>query len=709
VKRRRGHIEERPPAPEAPGPASLPSPDPDPEWRLALDGLDPEVERARETCLTLADGLIGTSGSPLLAHPAATPSVLAAGVYDGVGPETDLLPGPRWTLLEGALRGGDTLRRELDLRRGLLLHDIGSEARRARAVVFSSLARPGTTVLRAEGDPELLDHAATLVPPEGRSLAEGEEADAAWIAVRGTHGGIAAAAMQATEAGAGAGRLERVAAFVVNRSGAADPEEALARLRTARGIGFDRLLDEHTEAWAQRWETADIRIVGDPDLQRAVRFNLFHLIGSVADRGEAAVGARGLAGDAYRGHVFWDADVFVLPFLAATHAPAARAMLEYRVRRLPAAREIARRLGREGARFPWESAADGFDVTPPSARDATGKLIPIRTGILEEHVVADVAWAATTYVDWTGDRDFEDGPGRELLCETARYWASRIRLDPQGRGHIYGVIGPDEYHEPVDDNAFTNVMARWNLRRAAAVDGVDADEARRWLDLADALVDGHDADTGVYEQFSGFFGLEPLVIADVAPRRPIAADMLLGRDRVRGSQVVKQADVLMLYHLVPEEVAPGLLAPNLDFYEPRTSHGSSLSPAIHASLLARQGRLQAAVDYLRITAKLDLDDLTGTTAGGLHIAAMGGVWQALVQGFAGIRPHGNHLTVDPRLPEGWEALEVPVTFRGARVRIRIEPGRVCVRADAPVTILFRSEPPITIQPGTLWEAKEPGP
>ena len=198
--------------------------------------------------------------------------------------------------------------------------------------------------------------------------------------------------------------------------------------------------------------------------------------------------------------------------------------------------------------------------------------------------------------------------------ETARYWASRVRIDANGRAHIYGVIGPDEYHEPVDDNAFTNGMARWNLRRAAAVTG-DA-EAADWLRLADVLVDGYDPATRRYEQFAGYFGLEPLIVADVAPRRPVAADLLLGRDRVRASQVLKQADVLMLHYLVPDEVRPDSLEPNLDFYEPRTAHGSSLSPAVHAALLARAGRMTDALTALRIAARIDLDDLTGTTASG---------------------------------------------------------------------------------------------
>jgi trehalose/maltose hydrolase-like predicted phosphorylase len=397
------------------------------------------------------------------------------------------------------------------------------------------------------------------------------------------------------------------------------------------------------------------------------------------------VGARGLSGPAYRGHVFWDSDVFVLPFLAATHPPAARAMLEYRIRRLPDARLAARRLGRAGARFPWESARDGFDVTPASARLPTGRLVRIRTGELEEHIVADVAWAAQTYLDWTGDEAFAAGAGRDLFLETARYWASRLRYDREGRAHIFGVIGPDEYHEPVDDNAFTNVIARWNLRRAAELDGTD-DERAAWLDAADALVDGYDAASGIYEQFAGFFGLEPLVIAEVAPRRPIAADLLLGAERIAGAQVLKQADVLMLHHLVPEQTAPGSLDPNLDFYEPRTAHGSSLSPAIHAGLFARVDRFAEALAALQIAARIDLDDLTGSTAGGLHLATMGGLWQALAFGFGGIRPQDGILTVDPHLPPSWPALEFRLRFHGSPVRIRVEDGTVAVDSEPAIPV-----------------------
>jgi trehalose/maltose hydrolase-like predicted phosphorylase len=621
----------------------VPEIDPDTAWTLTVESLDQRLERVHESLLTLADGRLGTRGSPLLSHPASAPAVLAAGTYEGEGSESELERCHDWTRLRGELPADPLLRRRLDLRAGLLLQEVALPTGMLASLQFSSLAAPGTVVLRAEGPSAVLPRAGRHSEQDGLAAAVGD--------IRRPR------------------RLDRFGAY------AGDKKEAEAQLDAAEGAGFEQFFSAHRRAWAQRWSAADVIIEGDPELQRAIRVALFHLMASVADEGEAAVGARGLSGPGYRGHVFWDSDVFVLPFLAATHPEAARAMLEYRVARLPAAQEAARQLGRQGARFPWESARDGIDVTPASARDQTGRVVRIRTGELEEHIVADVAWAAQCYLDWTGDKTFEAGAGRALLVETARYWASRIRLDVAGRGHVYSVIGPDEYHEPVDDNAFTNVMARWNLRRAAELVG-DERESSEWLRLAEALVDGFDPVSGLYEQFAGFFRLEPLIIADVAPRRPIAADLLLGAERVRSAQVLKRADVLMLHHLLPDEVPPGSLAPNLAFYEPRTAHGSSLSPAIHAGLLARAGRLSDALTTLDVAARIDLDDLTGSTSGGIHLATMGGLWQSLVFGFAGIRPRGGALIVDPALPERWDALELRLRFRGHPLALRINHDEV---------------------------------
>jgi trehalose/maltose hydrolase-like predicted phosphorylase len=296
-----------------------------------------------------------------------------------------------------------------------------------------------------------------------------------------------------------------------------------------------------------------------------------------------------------------------------------------------------------------------------------------------------VAWAADCYVRWSGDEDFARGPGCRLWIETARYWASRIRRH-ESRSHIFGVTGPDEYHESVDDNAYTNVMARWNLRRAAraAVAEIDEAERRSWLDLADDLVDGYDSETQLYEQFAGFHGLEPIVIAEMAVARPVAADLVLGRQRLNNAQTIKQADVLMLHLLVSEEVATGSLAPNLDYYEPRTSHGSTLSPGTHATLFAQAGRPDDGYRLFELAATIDLDDVTHATAGGLHFAAMGTVWQAVALGYAGLRPEGDTLHIEPHLPSHWDALEVRVSFRGVPVRVNIEETAVHVWSKSPI-------------------------
>jgi trehalose/maltose hydrolase-like predicted phosphorylase len=689
----------------------VPMLDREPSWTIAVDGLDPKMERVNETLLTIADGRIGTSGSPLAVHPDTTPNVVAASLYDGSGTETGLLSCPEWAQLSLWLGPSDPVRRVLDLRSGVLHETIRTDGEGVTASIrFSSLARPGLAVLRAQGTPASLVPAPAPVLPPGLSGEQGTTDGVRWARLDTATGGIVTAIRDEVCETDDFGVLDRLASY------AGDPDRrprrtgALRALHVANGLGFDGLLKEHRESWAERWEDADIVVDGDLDLQRAVRFALFHLMASVGDKDEAAVGARGLSGLAYRGHVFWDGDVFVLPFLAATHPSAARAMLEYRIRRLPAAMAIAREAGREGARFPWESAHSGFDVTPTSARDRIGAVVPIRTGRLEEHIVADVAWAAACYEDWTGDRAFRDGPGSDLLFETARYWASRVRWDRSGMAHVYGVIGPDEYHDPVDDNAFTNVMARWNLRRAAERASADPRvsdvEWLRWMEIANGLTDGFDTQTGLYEQFAGFFDLEPLVIAEVARKRPIAADLLLGRDRVRGAQVIKQADVLMLHHLVPDQVVPGSLEANLDFYEPRTAHGSSLSPGVHAALFARAGRLDMAMAALYIASRLDLDDLTGTTAGGLHLATMGSVWQAIVFGFAGIRPANGVLHLDPRVPEAWGTLELRLRFHGSRVRIHMEPSVTEIHADPPIPVAVGDLAPVEVPvKGGRWMSK----
>lgn len=659
----------------------VPALDLDPSWTMRFIAGRPSL-RVRETLCALANGHIGTRGSAEEEPLGSDPLVVASGVYDDQEPPS-LLEGPKWVDLSLALQPSDSDQWTLDLRGGVLTRDRSMISGTLRTMRFvSSSPSYRCAVLRAEAPRTML--------ASDRLTNDGLAADTDAIAhatVSSSRGRIESGSIQRLQEEDELYTLERITVYETSPPGEADADRAEKRARRLAMEGSDRILAEHRSTWAKRWQNATVSIDGDPDAELAVRFALFHLISSAATEGETAIGARGLTGRAYRGHVFWDTDVYVMPALAAVLPEGARSILEYRISRLPAAREEARRRGLEGARFPWESADDGFDVTPQQFQSPEGEIVPIRTGLHEEHIVADVAWAARHFAYWTGDRNFYLGPGSDLVIDTARYWASRIRVDSRGRGHLDGVIGPDEYHEVVDDNAFTNVMARANLRWAVDVASergdMNQEEVSRWSDLAVRLVDGCDEESGLYEQFNGYSQLESLLIEDVAPP-PIAADVLLGRSGVARTQLIKQADVLMLHHLIPDEVAPGSLSPNLDHYLPRTAHGSSLSPAIHASLLARAGRTDEALAWFRLAARLDLDDLTGTTAGGIHLATMGGLWQALALGFLGLRVTAAGVEVDPRLPDEWDGLEMSLLALESPLRIHASHGLIEIESGLPL-------------------------
>jgi trehalose/maltose hydrolase-like predicted phosphorylase len=684
----------------------VPSIDADPAWLVCLP-TDPHDERVAEAVGALANGWVGTRATLEEHGPSALP-LLAVNAMYMAGPSPGLLAGPQWDRLAitpadheaSDTAGRARTERMVDLRTAVLVRRDDTGLRTFR---FVSAARPEALALRAEGPVAGLQSGPGLTPPDaatsGFERRRRHGADLARVYTPGD-GGIIVAARDEARVTHDRRVVERLAAWTADRSRVPAWSEAQRALEELGGTGFDRLLAEHREAWAERWADAEVRIEGSPGDELAARFAVFHLLAAVPDAGEAAVGARGLTGRAYGGHVFWDADVFVLPVLAALRPAAARAMVEYRLRRLPAARAAAARRGRRGARFPWESATDGSDVTPTQAPGRHGELVPILTGEEQEHIVGDVAWAACRYAAWTDDTAFLEGPGQPLLVETARWWATGIRQDATGCAHIDAVMGPDEYHPVVDDNAYTNVLARWNLRRAAdLVDatGGDRDEAAEWRRLADMLVDGFDAERGLHEQFAGYGDLEPLLATQVATP-PFAADLLLGAERVAGSQLIKQADVVMAHHILPGEMASGSLAADVAYYEPRTVHGSSLSPAIYAAQLARARRPDDALGLFRLAVRLDLDDLTGTTAGGLHLATLGGVWQALAHGFLGLDPAGEALGVDPCLPSPWQALELRFRFRGRAVGVRADRHHVRITCDAPLPVRLAAGPPRLCDP-----------
>jgi len=350
-------------------------------WTVGIEGIDPARESGFSAILTLCDGIVGArAGSP--ADSQGT-GVVAAGIYHGSGPETALAPLPRWN--HAPFEQSVTRRRLLDLRDGTLRTELDTPDGEASTLTLASLARPGTAVLVAEG-PVLVDDGGPLRLPVGAE--HGREDGRWWARVQGSGGATVAASERVVRAAAARLRLERLVAYATDPRQVPRAEAALEALEAAERIGVETLLAEQRSAWARRWSAADIRIEGDPELQRAVRFCLFHLMASVADRAEAALGAKGLSGPGYRGHVFWDTDVFVLPFFLHTQPEVARRLIGYRWRTLPAARARARELGYRGALYAWESADDGTDCTPPTGLGPDGAVFARGIATLAAHEIA---------------------------------------------------------------------------------------------------------------------------------------------------------------------------------------------------------------------------------------------------------------------------------------------------------------------------------
>ena len=434
-----------------------------------------------------------------------------------------------------------------------------------------------------------------------------------------------------------------------------DPgKEALDKLKPRDSLGWRGVVAAHEAAWTSRWRCSDVEVDGDADAQHALRFALYHLNSAANPADErVSIGARALTGDDYHGHVFWDTEIFLLPFYTLTWPEAARALLMYRFHTLDGARAKAARMGWRGALYAWESADTGAEMTPEQVIGPDRQVIDVLCGKQEQHISADVAYAVWQYWQATGDEGFLLDAGAEIMLETGRFWSSRAQPEADGHCHIRGVIGPDEYHEHIDDNAYTNVMARWNIRRALDVAallrerwparwaslssrlGLEDAELKQWRNVAETMATGLDPKTGLFEQFAGYFALEDIDLADYAGRS-VPMDVVLGRERTQRSQVVKQADVVALLGLLPEEFAGDTATANFRYYEPRCGHGSSLSPAMHGLVAARLGDTEMALRFFRQTAAIDLADTHVAIDGGVHIAALGGVWMMAVFGFAGL-------------------------------------------------------------------------
>ena len=459
--------------------------------------------------------------------------------------------------------------------------------------------------------------------------------------------------------------------------------DALTKLEAAKCLGYDNLRLANDEEWSMNWEKSNITIEGDDDLDLAIRFSIFQLLISAprwSDR--VSIPAKTLSGYGYRGHVFWDTEIFMLPFYIYTQPDIARNMLMYRYNTLNGARRKARQNGYQGAMYAWESAGTGDETTPRwipvwNKESNEDELVRIWCGDIELHITADVAYGLMEYWQATKDDDFMRQYGAEIILDTALFWGSRVeyRADLE-RYEISDVIGPDEYHDHIDNSAFTNAMVRWHLRSAIHIAqwllqmdapgysqitqkiGLTDEIIKHWENVADLLTLNMDEKTGLIEQFDGFFQLEDIDWHQYENRKS-SMQAILGIEETQLYQILKQPDVLMLLYLLSEEYTLETFKANWEYYTPRTDHsfGSSLGPAIQAALAARMGELDSAYTYLQLGARTDLKNNRGNTADGIHGATAGGLWQAIVFGIAGIRRTENGLVAEPNLLNHWRRLK----------------------------------------------------
>ncbi|MCW2495902.1 glycosyl hydrolase family 65 protein [Jatrophihabitans sp.] len=463
-------------------------------------------------------------------------------------------------------------------------------------------------------------------------------------------------------------------------------DQVQAALITAVNTGWDDLLAEQRNALDDFWDGADVEIDGPEEIQQASRFGMFHAFQASARAEQRAIPAKGLTGSGYDGHAFWDTEAFVLPLLTATAPRAAADALRWRHATLDLARERARMLNFTGAAFPWRTIRG----------QECSAYWPAGTAAM--HVNADIAVATARYVRWTGDSDFERDHAVPILIETARLWMHLGYDGDDGRFHIDGVTGPDEYTAVIDDNAYTNLMAAQNLQFAAdvvrrwpeqAADlGITEAEVDHWRSAASRIALHFDGARGVHQQDRGFtdrqvWDFEASAKEGGYPLLTHAPYFALYRQ-----QVVKQADLVLAMHWATDAFTAEQKAHNFAYYDALTVRDSSLSACTQAVIAAEVGHLDLAASYLAEAALIDLDDLEHNARDGLHIAALSGAWLALVAGFGGLRDQGEHLLLRPQLPQHWRRMAFGLRVQQSRLKVEITPGTVTysLTGEEPLTL-----------------------
>ncbi|EXJ23473.1 Maltose phosphorylase [Alkalibacterium sp. AK22] len=451
-------------------------------------------------------------------------------------------------------------------------------------------------------------------------------------------------------------------------------EETLERVDSE---GYDKLKSAHIYRMQSFWETSDIQIEGDPALQLGIRFNLFHLNQAAGRDGKRNMSAKGLTGEGYEGHYFWDTELYMLPFFLYTQPEIARALLSYRHSILPQARERARIMGIDkGALFAWRTI-NGEEASP---------YYP--AGTAQIHINADIAHAVYSYGQITGDERFMVKEGLEILVETARFWVRWGHFDDQQKGAfvLNDVTGPDEYTAIVNNNFYTNYMAKKNLlyalelikraenRTDSSLKQLDVseEEQRLWERAAELMCLPYDEKHRLTMQDDSFFHK---AVWDFEGTPEDKYPLLLHYHplTIYRHQVCKQADTVLAQFLFLDDFSEEQKARDFDYYEQVTTHDSSLSRSVFGMMASRIGKDEKAYEYFMDTALMDITDLQANTKDGVHAANMGGTWLSLVQGFAGMRLHDGKLTFSPRCPKAWSSLSFSLKFRGRLIRVKLTP------------------------------------
>lgn len=452
---------------------------------------------------------------------------------------------------------------------------------------------------------------------------------------------------------------------------------SLRELKEQSSLGYGRLLENSAQVWKQFWQEKRVTVTSENnDDQLALDFAIYHIEIMTPSHDERfSVGAKGLTGEGYKGHVFWDTEIFITPFHLFSNPDTAKKLLSYRYLHLQQAMEKASLNGYKGALFPWESAFTGKEETPEFAaiNIKTGKQQKVASALAEHHIVADIAYMVVEYYRHTADREFMKKQGLPLLKETARFWISRT-TEENDQLFIKDVIGPDEYTEHIDNNAYTNYLAAYNVRQALTYmklfDDCDEELIEQGEDFLKRLYLPKPNAEEIIPQDDTFLSKAEIDLTRYKEAQGSQAILLdYSRQEVNEMQILKQADVVMLLYLFPDLFSREVTAKNLEYYERHTIHDSSLSKAIHAIVAARCGEMETAYRFFKEACLIDLGPNPHSSDEGLHAASLGAIWLAAVFGFANLTCNDGGLVINPNLPDEWKKLVIPLTFKGSQLKV----------------------------------------